>query len=202
MGSIKPNIGYLKAAAGVASIIKGVLALEHSLIPPNINFSKQNPTIPLDKWNIVVPIKLTPWPAAQKKRMSINGFGMGGTNAHIVMDAFSTSEALSNGVVASRVNKKRLFVFSSHDKAGIKRVAKSLAEYLGTLGAAVSSAGYLTNLAHTLAKARLNLAWRATFLAENTAELREQLTTTVGEDAARAPSSPLRIGFVFTGQGA
>lgn len=202
IGSVKPNIGHLEAAAGVASIIKGVLALERSLIPPNINFSKPNPAIPLDEWNMVVPTKLTPWPAVQTKRMSINGFGMGGTNAHIVMDAFSTPAAPSNGVVASRTNSKRLFVFSSHDKAGLKRVGKSLAEHLDTLGAAASSATYLANLAHTLAKARSDLAWRASCLAENMAELREQLITTVGEDAARAPSSPPRIGFVFTGQGA
>ena len=202
MGSVKPNIGHLEAAAGVASIIKGVLALEHGLIPPNINFSKANPAIPLDEWNMVVPTKLTPWPAAQTKRMSISGFGMGGTNGHIVMDAFSHPAALSNGAVASRTNNKRLFVFSSHDKAGFKRVGKSLAEHLDTLGAAASSPAYLANLAYTLAKARSGLAWRATCLAENAAELREQLTTMVGEDAARAPSSPPRIGLVFTGQGA
>lgn len=202
IGSVKPSIGHLEAAAGVASIIKGVLALERGLIPPNINFSKPNSAIPLDEWKMVVPTKLTPWPAAQTKRMSINGFGMGGTNAHIVMDAFSTPAALSNGEDTSRTNQKRLFVLSSHDKAGFKRVGKSLAEYLDNHGAAASSAAYLANFAHTLAKARSDLVWRVACLADNAAELREQLTTTVEEDAARAPSCPPRIGFVFTGQGA
>jgi acyl transferase domain-containing protein len=130
VGSVKPNIGHLEAAAGVASIIKGVLALEHGLIPPNLNFSKPNPAIPLDEWNLAVPTKLTPWPAVQTRRMSINGFGMGGTNAHIVMDAVNTQVAPSNSVVASRTNNKRLFVFSSHDKAGFKRVGESLAQHL------------------------------------------------------------------------
>ena len=202
MGSVKPNIGHLEAAAGVASIIKGVLALERGLIPPNINFSKPNPAIPLDDWNMVVPTKLTPWPAAQTKRMSISGFGMGGTNAHIVMDAFKAPATLSNGVAVHRTSSKRLFVFSSHDNAGFKRVVKSLADHLDTLGAAASSHMYLANLAYTLAKARSGLAWRAACFAENAAELREQLTTGVGEDAVRVPSSPPRIGFVFTGQGA
>jgi acyl transferase domain-containing protein len=205
VGSVKPNIGHLEAAAGVASIIKGVLALEHGLIPPNVNFSKANPAIPLDEWNMVVPTKLTPWPAAQIKRMSVSGFGMGGTNAHIVMETFNDRAALgssSNGVVASRTNKKRLFVFSSHDKAGFKRVGKALVEHLDTLGSAASSPAYLANLAHTLALARSGLAWKETCFAENAADLREQLLTAVGEKAARAPSSPPRIGFVFTGQGA
>lgn len=80
MGSVKPNIGHLEAAAGIASIIKGVLALERGLIPPNINFAKPNPSIPLDEWKMVVPTKLTPWPTVKTKRMSISGFGMGGTN--------------------------------------------------------------------------------------------------------------------------
>ncbi|KAK5988544.1 Reducing polyketide synthase hmp8 [Cladobotryum mycophilum] len=139
VGSVKPNIGHLEAAAGVASIIKGVLALERGLIPPNINFSTPNPAIPLDEWNMIVPTKLTPWPAAKTKRMSISGFVMGGTNAHIVMDAFSAPATLSNGVVAFQSKKKRLFAFSSHDKAGFERMGKSLAEHLDTLGAVASS---------------------------------------------------------------
>lgn len=205
VGSVKPNIGHLEAAAGVASIIKGVMALERGLIPPNINFSKPNPAIPLDEWNMVVPTKVTPWPATQTKRMSVSGFGMGGTNAHIVMEAFNDPRALgssSTGVVASQTAKKRLFVFSSHDKAGFKRVGKALVEHLDALGSAASSSAYLANLAHTLAVARSGLTWKSTCVAENAADLREQLLTTVGEDAARAPSSPPRIGFVFTGQGA
>jgi zearalenone synthase (highly reducing iterative type I polyketide synthase) len=204
VGSVKPNIGHLEAAAGVASIIKGVLALERGLIPPNINFSRANPAIPLDEWNMVVPTKLTPWPAAPTKRMSISGFGMGGTNAHVVMDAYNTHASLSKGVsTLSRQQTKRLFVLSSHDKAGFKRVGKSLAGHLDTLGAAGLSPAYLANLAHTFAKARSGLAWRSTYFAENVAELREQLTaTTVGDDAVRKPSNPPRIGFVFTGQGA
>lgn len=74
------QIGHLEPAAGVASFIKGVLALEHSLIPPNIHFSKPNPAIPMDEWNMLVPTKLTPWPlCTTTKRMCVNSFGMGGS---------------------------------------------------------------------------------------------------------------------------
>jgi acyl transferase domain-containing protein len=202
VGSVKPNIGHLEAAAGIASIIKGVLALERGLIPPNINFSNPNPAIPLDKWNMVVPTKLTPWPAAPTKRMSINGFGMGGTNGHVIMDAYNSPTNLSNGY-ALKTNNKRLYVLSSHDKAGLKRVGQSLADHLdsGTVG--VSSESYLANLAYTLAKARGGLAWRASCYAENVADLREQLRSPpIEQDAMRVPNTPVRIGFVFTGQGA
>ena len=200
VGSVKPNIGHLEAAAGVASIIKGVLALEHSLIPPVIRFSKPNPAIPLDEWNMVVPTKLTPWPTAQSKRMSVSGFGMGGTNAHIVMEEFKSPP--TNGVVISQVSKKRLFVFSSHDKSGLKRICKELVEHLDTLGSAASRPAYLVDLAHTLATSRSGLAWKTSCLADNLVDLREQLLKTVGEEATRPLSSPPRIGFIFTGQGA
>ncbi|KAH7305604.1 hypothetical protein B0I35DRAFT_362109 [Stachybotrys elegans] len=207
VGSVKPNIGHLEAAAGVASIIKGVLALEHGLIPPNIRFTKANPSIPLDEWNMAVPTAPTPWPAVQTKRMSVSGFGMGGTNAHIVLEAVSNPAAISystNGVVACEEGTKRLFVFSSHDKAGFKRLGKTLADHIGDLGPAASSPEYLANLAHTLAKARSGLLWRSACFADGVISLHEQLTTTLGEDAARAPSGSAtpRIGFVFTGQGA
>ena len=149
---------------------------------------------------MVVPTRLTPWSGAHTKRVSVSGFGMGGTNAHVVLEATKTGS--SNGVIASPGNKKRLFVFSSHDRAGFSRMGKSLVEQLDALGSAASSPAYLADLAHTLAVARSGLMWKATYLAEDTPNLREHLLTVVGEDATRAPTSPPRIGFVFTGQGA
>ncbi|EHK96621.1 putative Mycocerosic acid synthase [Glarea lozoyensis 74030] len=205
VGSVKPNIGHLEAAAGVASIIKGVLALERGLIPPNLNFTTPNPSIPLDEWNMVVPTKLTAWPAAAVKRMSVSGFGMGGTNAHIVMEGFKQSAAIRNpnGItISTKKISKRLFVFSSHDKAGFRRISQAILAFLDTLGPATSSSGYLANLAHTLAVARSGLSWKTSIVAENTADLREQLSTMVGDDATRSPTKAPRIGFVFTGQGA
>lgn len=202
LGSVKQNIGHLEAAAGVASIIKGVLSLENGQIPPNINFTRPNPSIPFDQWGVVVPTKLTPWPAVQTKRMSISGFGMGGTNGHIIMDAYNTPPRLTNGVAAAQANKKRLFVFRSHDKAGFKRIGQALADHLGKIGPAALRPSYLANLPHTLGRARSGLLWRSTFSAENVTELSEQLTRTIGEDAVRVPSEQPRLGFVFTGQGA
>ena len=207
IGSVKPNIGHLEAAAGVASIIKGVLAMEDGLIPPNIHYSTPNPEIPLGKWNMAVPNKLTPWPVCQIKRMSVSGFGMGGTNAHLVLEEGSSRGrgSGSGSIKHIRTPTKRLFVLSSHDQAGFQRQRNALVEYLDDLGPAASSPEYLANLAHTLAAARSGFSWKATYVADSTAELREQLRTevTVGENAARVSNSqPPRIGWVFTGQGA
>lgn len=70
VGSSKPNIGHTEATAGLAGIIKGVLALESGLIPPNIYFEKANPDIPFEEWNLAVPTKLTLWPSESLRRMS------------------------------------------------------------------------------------------------------------------------------------
>lgn len=200
IGSVKPNIGHLEAAAGTASIIKGVLAMEKGLIPPNIHLSKINPAIPLDEWNMAVPTKLTPWPACQTKRMSVSGFGMGGTNAHFVLEEGRNSPS---ELVAKQTQTKRLFVFSSHDQAGFKRLSGTFVEHLDHQGPAASSPEYLANLAHTLAVARSGLSWKETCFAESAAELREQLLTSLGKNATRASrTQPPRIGYVFTGQGA
>ncbi|PNY28266.1 Polyketide synthase [Tolypocladium capitatum] len=205
IGSVKQNIGHLESAAGAASIIKGVLAMEHGFIPPNILFTKPNPAMKLEEWNMVVPTKLTPWPACQTRRMSTSAFGMGGTNAHIVLEQalLEGGSGAVNGIAAAQTTKKRLFVFSSHDQAGFKRLGDALVEHLDRLGPAASTPEYLANLAYTLAAARSGHTWKAACFAESAAELREQLMTTLGENAMRTSGGEQpRIGFVFTGQGA
>lgn len=205
----------------MAGIIKGVLAIEHGLIPPNIYFSKPNPAIPLDEWNMAVPTKLTPWPVTQTgRRMSVSGFGMGGTNGHVVLESFNpghrqltngnhnngslTNGAHANGTHANgalttalhstRHDGKRLFIISSQDQAGFKRVGNALVEHLDSLGPAASTPEYLADLSHTLAVARSGLSWRASFIAESAAELRDKLSTVSGENATRAANSRPRIG--------
>lgn len=202
------QIGHLEAAAGVASVIKGVLSMENGMIPPNIYFSQPNPAIHFDDWNMAVPTKLTPWPTAKVKRTSINGFGIGGTNGHIVLEGFDSTHKLPSARDASKessLDRKRLFVFSSSDQAGLRRVSESLVTHLDSLGTEASSPEYLANLAHTLAKARCGLSWRASCIADSISELRHQLTENTGrleETATRVANSQPRIGFIFTGQGA
>lgn len=86
VGALKSGIGHLEGGAGVAGIIKGILILESGIIPPNVNFEKVNPKIPIKKWNLQFPLKATPWPKPGLRRISINSFGVGGTNAHTILD--------------------------------------------------------------------------------------------------------------------
>ena len=89
VGSVKTNIGHLEGASGLAGVIKTVLMLEAKLIVPNKNFCKANSNIPLNAWNLTVPMETRPWePSALSgvRRASINSFGYGGTNAHVVLE--------------------------------------------------------------------------------------------------------------------
>lgn len=220
VGSVKANIGHLEPAAGVAGFIKGVLALEHGMLPPNIHLHKANPAIPFEKWNMVVPTSLMPWPAAETKRMSVSSFGMGGTNAHVVLEEYRQTPALEPASSEQTSDeKKRIFTFSAHDQAGIKRVCDSLVKYIQnvrlenpTWSIDKDEPEYLAKLAHTLSTARSSLGWKASCTASSLSQLQEQLELAAQSGEASSAlktsrssgtsSEARRIAFVFTGQGA
>jgi acyl transferase domain-containing protein len=86
IGSIKANVGHLEAAAGIAGLIKAVMVVENGIIPPAANFEAVNPKIPLDEWNIRIATAPITLPHGDVRRVSVNSFGFGGTNAHAVVD--------------------------------------------------------------------------------------------------------------------
>ncbi|KAK2765219.1 Type I Iterative PKS [Arachnomyces sp. PD_36] len=86
VGALKASIGHLEGGAGIAGIIKSILMLESGIIPPNVNFEKVNPNIPKEEWNIDFPTECMPWPESGTRRISVNSFGFGGTNAHCILD--------------------------------------------------------------------------------------------------------------------
>src|SRR5207237_6662891 len=85
IGSVKTNIGHLEGAAGVAGLIKAVLALEHGVVPPNVHFKTLNP-FPLDRTPFEIPTEPVPWPAnGDRRHAGVSSFGFGGTNAHVLL---------------------------------------------------------------------------------------------------------------------
>ena len=87
IGSVKTNIGHLDTAAGVASLIKAALALEHGEMPPSLGYEAPNPAIAFDGSPFSVNDRLTPWPASDHpRRAGVNSLGVGGTNAHVVLE--------------------------------------------------------------------------------------------------------------------
>ncbi|TGJ87999.1 hypothetical protein E0Z10_g779 [Xylaria hypoxylon] len=86
VGSIKSNVGHLEGAAGLAGIVKSMLILEKGVITPNALFEKLNPGIDAERYHVTVPTKCIPWPTQGLRRISVNSFGFGGSNVHVVMD--------------------------------------------------------------------------------------------------------------------
>lgn len=87
LGSVKTNIGHLDSAAGVAGLIKAVLAVEHGQLPPTLHFEKPNPRIALDRSPFYVNTELLPWPEGDgPRRAGVSSFGLGGTNAHVILE--------------------------------------------------------------------------------------------------------------------
>lgn len=87
LGSVKTNIGHLGAAAGIAGLIKAVLALEHRRIPPSLHFERPNPLIDFETGPFRVPTALEDWPEGDHpRRAAVSAFGIGGTNAHVILE--------------------------------------------------------------------------------------------------------------------
>ena len=85
-GSVKSNLGHLEGASGLAGILKAIFVLEKGIIPPNALFEKLNPDIDAEFLRVEVPAHPIPWPSPGLRRVSINGFGFGGSNTHVILD--------------------------------------------------------------------------------------------------------------------
>lgn len=89
LGSVKANIGHLDTAAGIAGLIKVVLALKHKEIPPMINFKAYNPRLKLEDSPFYINTENIPWKAqGGPRRAGVSSFGIGGTNAHVLLEEY------------------------------------------------------------------------------------------------------------------
>ncbi|KAF4910018.1 Reducing polyketide synthase hmp8 [Colletotrichum viniferum] len=193
IGSVKSNIGHLEAAAGLAAVIKSVLVLEHGMIPPNIHLKTPNPKIPFEDWNLKVPTILTPFPGSKGKdalrRISVNSFGYGGTNAHAILDdaaSYLKSRAVADGqhftktiggrreLVTQRATSEckdavlgktmYLYPITSQDRNGLSRTKKAFSSYLKS-SSIISlpedqQIDFLQDVAFTLGQKRSFFQWK------------------------------------------
>ncbi|KAI0202478.1 hypothetical protein F4808DRAFT_468584 [Astrocystis sublimbata] len=104
IGSVKPNIGHGEGAAGLSSLIKAVLSLERGTILPNIKFQSPNPKIPFTDASLRVPTQALPWPEDRSRRISVDSFGLGGANAHVILEAASPRSHATNGSTNGQSN--------------------------------------------------------------------------------------------------
>ena len=86
VGSVKSNIGHLEGAAGIASLIKAALAVQHGVIPPSLHFTSPNPNIEWLFSGLRIPTEAHPWPTGAKRVAGISSFGFTGTNAHVIVE--------------------------------------------------------------------------------------------------------------------
>ncbi len=86
LGSTKPAIGHLDSAAGLAGLIKAVEVLRHGVVPPLVNFTRPNPALAVDDSPFLLPVREGAWPLAGVRRAGVHSIGMGGTNAHVVLE--------------------------------------------------------------------------------------------------------------------
>ncbi|KAF5135193.1 Asperfuranone polyketide synthase afoG [Metarhizium anisopliae] len=111
IGSLKTNVGHTEAASGLAAVVKGVLCLEKGLIPPTVNYERPNPKLKLDEWRLKVVRMMEQWPDSLvdgPRRMSINNFGYGGANAHVILesaDPWTSTSGLDLEPVSGRHSK-------------------------------------------------------------------------------------------------
>ncbi|MFE2060292.1 SDR family NAD(P)-dependent oxidoreductase [Streptomyces sp. NPDC059446] len=191
VGSVKSNIGHLESAAGMAAVIKTVLALRHDLIPANLHFGEPNPHVDWPEMNVRVVDNPTPWRSGAKPRVAgVSGFGLTGTNAHIVLaEAPAGASAATSGEPAGATH---LLPLSAPDEDGLLRLSEAWARRL-----AATADGDLAGLVATATTGRGHFPHRRALLGTTGDKLLAQLSTPPPPRAARRP----RIAFLFSGQG-
>ncbi|MGW1951541.1 SDR family NAD(P)-dependent oxidoreductase [Streptomyces sp. NPDC001920] len=203
IGSVKTNIGHLEAAAGIAGLIKVVLALGHDALPASLNFDRPNPLIPFDELRMRVVTERTPWPRGERpRRAGVSSFGFGGTNAHVVMEEAPPEEPRPH-TGRDRSDEVLLVPVSAGSADALDDRLRRLGDWLAGKGADVP----FDDVVHTLALRRSHEPERLTVPARDTHGLRRALadhlagTAVPGLTRGRAATEPPGAVWLFSGQG-
>lgn len=204
LGSVKTNIGHLEAAAGVAGLIKTVLALQHQAIPPHLHLNEVNRNIDLEAIPAVVPSAMVPWPSIDDRRIAgISSFGFSGTNVHVVVEAAPAPSAESEHDVATGPERStHLCVLSARSPEALATLAANVRDDV-TERSAVSA----PDLCFSLATGRSHFDHRAAVLGSDTEALAAGLAALAEKEKkagviqAETPGGRPRVAFLCTGQG-
>ncbi|MGK7949303.1 MAG: beta-ketoacyl synthase N-terminal-like domain-containing protein [Xenococcaceae cyanobacterium] len=200
IGSVKTNIGHLEIAAGVASLMKVVLALQHQEIPPHLNFKELNPNLANSVESLQIPTKTIPWQKTEKPRMAgISSFGLSGTNAHIILE-----EPPQITVKPNEIDRPRhILTLSAKSEPALKALAIEWEEHLRN-----HPELDLADLAFSANTGRGNFDRRLAIVAQSNKEARQQLEAYNQQQPCLnlfshqiIPGQKQKIAFLFTGQG-
>lgn len=193
VGSVKTNVGHLDAAAGIAGLIKTVLALKHKQLPPSLHFTQPNPKIDFANSPFYVNASLREWESATPRRAGVSSFGIGGTNAHVVVEEAPSFQESG----ASR--DWQLLVWSARTQSALEKMTDRLAGYLQT-NAGVN----IADVSYTLGVGRKTFDHRRMLVCRDGADAWGALAA---RDAARILTQVQKprargVVFMFSGQGA
>ncbi len=199
LGSVKTNIGHLDSAAGMAGLMKTVLAMQHHAIPPTLHFTQANPNIDFVNSPFYVNDKLIPWDVAHDapRRAGVSSFGVGGTNAHLILQEAPEVEASS----PSRASQ--MLLLSAKTQTALDKLTQNLSAYLQETQMGSNSPS-LADVAFTLQVGRQDFKYRRAVICHNleaaVAQLEQHdcIKTSCVDEKAQRPQTV----FMFPGQGA
>src|SRR6185437_7173882 len=190
IGSLKPNIGHLGEAAGVAGLIKTILALKHRQLPPSLNYTSPNPQIDFAASPFFVNADLSPWPAdASPARAAVTSLGAGGTNCHVIVEEAPAAAA------GRAARPAQALLLSARSPGALGAAAQNLAAYLRE-----HQEADLADIAYTPQVGRKPFAHRLAIACED----RDQAIAAL-EAVTEPPAAPdiadRPVAFLFPGQG-
>jgi acyl transferase domain-containing protein len=192
LGSLKSNLGHLDAAAGVAGLIKTVLALEHRQIPPTLHFAQPHPDAGLEGSPFYVPAELRPWEAeALPRRAGVSSFGIGGTNAHVVLEEAPPWE------ITEAPERPELLILSARTPAALDAATNRLADHLESHPELA-----LRDVVQTLRLGRKPMEARRAVVVRDRVDAAAALRDPERLLTAQVPQGDVRVAFLFPGQGA
>ncbi|MFF3727601.1 SDR family NAD(P)-dependent oxidoreductase [Streptomyces erythrochromogenes] len=196
LGSLKSNIGHAQAAAGVAGVIKMVMALRNEELPKTLHSAEPTPHVEWTAGAVELLTEARPWPrSGRARRAGVSSFGVSGTNAHVVIEEAPVEETAEP--VAEPVGGVLPFVVSAKSAQALKAQAGRLADHIGGDGSLRAA-----DVAYSLVTTRAALEHRAVVVAADGAEAVAGLRAVADGEATGSVAGTGRLAVLFTGQGA
>jgi acyl transferase domain-containing protein/acyl carrier protein len=195
VGSVKTQIGHMEAAAGMGSLLKSILALQHRVLPPHLHLENPNPRIPWDELQIEVPRKPVDWDnQSVPRRIGLSGFGFSGTNVHVILEEAPAQRRSVNGTQLPSEFIPPLLI-SAKSEAALQNSAGQWSRALRK--------GELTahQAAHVLGCRRSLFSIRSYAVGNASESFAKDLESFTSRRLKRSGQAN-RVGFLFTGQGA
>ncbi len=193
LGAVKSNIGHTNSAAGAAGLIKTVMALEHGLLPPTLHLAALNPCIGFEHTPFTINTELQSWSVpGDVKTAGVSSFGIGGTNAHVVV------QQAPSMLPGSPSTGPWLLILSAKTEVALNKNCENLAQFL-----IQEPTVNMADVAYTLQVGRKGFVHRKILVCSSSQDASEQLSSTVSGRVLTAVCRELKrdVVFMFPGQG-